>query len=345
MWSDLLREGDGDVGLRLAFDRWLASDPAHVQAFTRIDAAYRAALAVSGDRELVELENDTLQRLARRDRRPARRLMALAAAGVVAVVTLGVVYTGGSQAELRHLVDRARYALAGDTLYRTAVGERLAVTLEDGSTLTLNTGSRAVVRYADAQREVQLLDGQALFEVSRDTTRPFVVKAAGRRVVALGTAFDVRLSGDDFAVTLIEGRVAVEPDRAPAAARPAARGVPATELAAAAEPLPRLELTPGEQLVIAAQQPVVRRADVTRAISWREGQVIFEEDRLAHAIDEMNRYGGRRVVLSDARLGELRISGIFNTNDTAIFVETLTSYFPLQVVDTDRHQVVLGLRS
>lgn len=332
MWSDMLREGDGDAGLRLAFERWLAADQAHARAFTRVDAAYRAALSVSGERELVQLENETLQRLALRDRRPAWRFRAVAAAGLMAALTMGVIYTSGSQGELHHMVERVRYALAGDVLYRTAVGERLAVTLADGSTLTLNTGSRAVVRYAESQRQVELLGGQALFEVNRDTSRPFVVKAAGRRVVALGTAFDVRLSGEDFAVTLIEGRVAIEPDRAP----------PSTGAEGAV--MPRLELTPGEQLVVAAQRPVVRRADILRTISWREGQVIFEEDRLAHAIDEMNRYGGRRVVLADDRLGELLISGIFNTNDTAIFVETLTSYFPLEVVDTSRNHVVLGLR-
>src|SRR5690606_12600450 len=146
--------------------------------------------------------------------------------------------------ELQYLKDRARYAMAGDTLYRTAVGERLAVTLDDGSVLTLNTDSRALVQYGDGIRGVTLEKGQALFEVAKNPELPFVVTAAGRKVTALGTAFDVRVTDDRLAVTLIEGRVAVEPTAPSSAIKE------------------RTELAPGDQLIAAAShpQPEVKRA-------------------------------------------------------------------------------------
>lgn len=107
------------------------------------------------------------------------------------------------------------------------------------------------------------------------------------------------------------------------------------------------QLTAGEQLVATAADaaPIVREANVQRETSWRNGQLIFENDRLADAVKEINRYGGRRVVLDDARLGELRVSGIFNTGNTAVFVETLTNYFPLRVAESGPDEIVLAART
>lgn len=344
-WSDLLREEGGTPGVRDAFERWRAQHPAHAEAFDRIDGAYRIALAAGGSREMVELENEMMALDAARQRRRARRRATYAAmaAGLGAVLVAGVVLTGGSWQELHYLKDRATHALAGETLYRTAVGERLAVVLDDGSTLTLNTGSRAVVRYRDGIRGVTLASGQALFEVAKDPAHPFVVTAGGRKVTALGTAFDVRLSDERVAVTLLEGKVTVaEAAEAPSAAK---RGRDPGE-----EKL--ITLAPGEQLVapsnaggaVVAPAPVVQKADTRRAVSWRNGQVIFEDDLLADALAEINRYGGRRVELADAALGELRVSGIFNTGNTAVFVETLTNFHALRVVESDQDRIVLAAR-
>lgn len=334
-WSDALRERGDQPDVRAAFERWRAEHPAHAEAFDRIDGAYRIALAANGSREMLELENEIMALGTARDRRRGRRfaVAAAVAAGLVAIVVSGFVATGGSWHELQYLRDRARYALAGETLYQTAAGQRLAVVLKDGSTLTLNTDSRAIVRYRDDTRGVNLVKGQALFEVAKDPAHPFVVTAGGRKVTALGTAFDVRVSGQHFAVTLIEGRIKVEQET------PAGR----TEV----RTMKPAQLTAGEQLVATAADaaPIVREANVQRETSWRNGQLIFENDRLADAVKEINRYGGRRVVLDDARLGELRVSGIFNTGNTAVFVETLTNYFPLRVAESGPDEIVLAART
>lgn len=368
-WCDTLRESGDDPELRHAFERWYASDPAHAEAFDRIDGAYRTALAAGSSRRMVELENEVLAEDAKRDRRRMRRyaLGGAAAAGIVAAVITGYAATVGSWEELEYLRDRALHALAGETLYRTAVGERLAVVLEDGSELTLNTDSRAVIDYDEAVRNVTLARGQALFEVAENPDRPFVVAAGGRTVTALGTAFDVRLSDKRLEVTLIEGRVRVEDAQsttdqhpAPGARRPPRESesmLPDSPQAAKRATNNKRQTTvlePGQQLVVATVdpvlpsappvEPIIRQADVKRAVSWRYGQVIFEEDRLAEAVEEINRYGGRRVVLADEDIGDLRVSGIFRTGDTTVFVETLTRYFPLYVAEADENRIVLAER-
>ena len=208
----------------------------------------------------------------------------------------------------------ARGTLAGN-VYTTEIGQRSTVTLDDGSILTLNTDSRVSLHYESGLRSVALERGQALFKVAKDRARPFVVDAGGRRVTALGTEFDVRVSERTFEVTLLEGRVKVTREH---------------DERESADP-PLAELQPGQQFVeVAKARPQVREADVKRVVSWRRGQVVFEDERLEDAVAEMNRYSRQQVVLGDERLASLRISGAFNTGDTGTFVEALVAYFPIE---------------
>jgi transmembrane sensor len=332
LWSDALRDGDAAPELRRAFDYWRDAQPEHAQAFEAIDRTYRLFRAAGNSHAPFAVEAEILARLASR-RRVRQRAFAGLAAGVLVMIAAGYALTGGSWHELMYLKDRARYALQGDALYRTAVGERLVVALDDGSVLTLNTDSRAVVRYREAVRGILLEQGQALFEVAKDPSHPFVVTAGGRKVTALGTAFDVRVSPQRLQVTLLEGRVAVEPAQ-----------VEAT-------PASRTELSPGEQFVLAAgaeavhaPAPQVRRTDTRRATSWRDGQIIFSDDPLRDAVAEINRYARRRVVLADEELGTLRVSGAFNTNNTQVFVNMLMLHFPIRVAETGDDRIVLAPR-
>jgi transmembrane sensor len=101
--------------------------------------------------------------------------------------------------------------------YFTGVGEQRMALLADGTRMSLNTATRVRVELGPAQRTVRLEGGEALFEVAKDTNRPFVVRAGGSEVVAVGTVFSVRMTpeearvGDALAVTLIEGRLTVRP--------------------------------------------------------------------------------------------------------------------------------------
>ncbi len=330
-WADTLRDNT-DPEIQRAFEAWRDQDAAHARAYQKIERAYRIARASlsTPQQQLLAIENEILARAGADARRSRRRVgFGIAASLMLAVIT-GFTITGGSWEELDYLKDRARYALAGDMLYRTAVGERLVVTLDDGSVLTLNTASRALVQYQDGIRGVNLMRGQALFEVAKDPAHPFVVTAGGRKVTALGTAFDVRVSEEHLAVTLIEGRVSVE-----------------RETPGPADSNAKTELAPGDQLLAAASQPepVVKKANIKRTISWRDGQVIFDNDPLQSAVNEINRYGKRTVVFTDHRLNDLRVSGAFNTSDTGVFIDMLTVYLPVKVVQTTEDQIVLGYRT
>lgn len=347
-WSDLLRHHGERADVREDFERWRAQRPEHAEVFGRIDATHRLAHAARHSEPMAELERETLRRIAVRRGRKRRRNFAIAASFLVATVA-GLMTVDGVRGELDYWRDSALYALAGDSLYRTAVGEQRELALRDGTVVTLNTDSRAAVQYGDDTRAVTLLRGQALFEVARDESRPFVVAAGDRWIRALGTAFDVRLSEQRVEVVLIEGHVSVEEvsEPRPVATESTDKPQPTIHSPQATVYRPQTTiLDPGELFIAAAAlpEPIVRETDVRRATSWREGQLIFRNDRLARAVDEVNRYSKRKIVLADDALGDIRVSGIVNTGNTAVFVETMVKYYPVEIVDQGRRRIVLGAR-
>ena len=227
------------------------------------------------------------------------------------------------------------YLARSDPDYVTAVGEQRSVVLVDGSLLSLNTDTRVDVDMTPALRSVRVERGEAMFEVTKDASRPFVVQVSGSEVVALGTAFAVRLTDTgpqdraQVAVTLIEGRVSVRP----------ASG--ARESHAVAPPK-ELQLRPGERVKLVESRtgsfPVHRggpfgAADRSRGAAsavvtldhpridqvtaWKRSEVVFDDVALPEAVGEMNRYSRVPIVLAaDAALARLRVTGSYRAGDS-----------------------------
>jgi transmembrane sensor len=104
-------------------------------------------------------------------------------------------------------------------------------------------------------------------------------------------------------------------------------------------------ITAGQQLIADASLPdQIRAADPERSTSWRHGQIIFDNTRLGDAVAELNRYSEAKIALADPALAELRLSGAFATGRPTVFIEAVTSYFPIQVTREDEHVVVLSAK-
>ena len=172
------------------------------------------------------------------------------------------------------------------------------------------------VAYSDNERGVRLLRGQALFDVAKNKRVPFQVYAGDRRITAVGTVFDVRLVGERVKVALVEGVVTV------------------VRVAPAASPAPpqQVTMTAGEVLEAPpAAAMIVRTADIGRAVSWKDGVVVFDDQPLAEAVAELNRYTNRQVTLAEPSIGAYRVSGVFRTGDPERFAEAMAEVFPLDV--------------
>lgn len=353
VWSECLQEAGDDARVRGAFESWRNRDPAHAAAFERIQRAKSLVASVADAPEILALRLETLTRVAELQRRsrpqPRRYRRAWIGGALAAGLVLGVSAAALYWPQMPRALYESAVALLTGNVYTTGVGERLTVALDDGTIVTLDTGSRMSVHYRDGIRGITLDHGQAMFEVAHDAVHPFIVAVGDHSVTALGTQFDVRLIDQELEVTLVEGRVAVSKeemsgrvssDTTDATASPvskASRRVTGQVLVA--------ELSPGQQFVeVASAAPIVRNIDIHQAISWSSGQLIFENDRLADVVVEMNRYTRRHVVLGDARLSDLRVSGAFATGKTKIFVDALTTYFPITVARQDDDTVVVAKR-
>ena len=100
------------------------------------------------------------------------------------------------------------------------IGQTRVATLDDGSLLTLNTGSAADVRFSDALRLIVLRQGELHIATYRDAmtpARPLAVDTPMGRVLALGTRYLVRLHDDRVRVVVNDGAVRIEPAAAGAA--------------------------------------------------------------------------------------------------------------------------------
>lgn len=324
-WHDRLHRDVVTDDTRAEFSRWLDASPDHGIAYDAIDRTWRLAKSGAEDPGILALRHEAALRLTRRPAHLTRGPRWATAAAVIALI--GGTLASTQWSELTALYGRLRGANASE--YSTRIGERLTVALEDGSQVTLNTASVLRPAFDEGERRVILVRGQALFEVAKDSNRPFVVETPHRRFVAVGTAFDVRVEGEKIQITMLEGTVRVEQKQ------------PSTANAATTIST----ITAGEQLTVdATRLDRVRLTDPERVTSWRRGQVIFESSRLADAVAELNRYSTTQIALADHALAELRISGAFATGRPAIFVEALTTYFPIAVTRVDDSTLLLSPR-
>ena len=316
-WLVRLRAAPDDAACFEAFEAWRDASPDHAAAFEAVEDSWSLFGEQAAAPELLNLRRDALDRAGGAGRRRGVDRRAIAA---------GLAILAGGPLAFYGL--RRWRGDAGHTL-RTAIGEQRTVTLSDGSRVSLDANTEVKVAFSPALRLAEVVEGRAHFEVAKDRARPMKVRAGRRTVTALGTAFTVECEGERVVVTLVEGRVAVTEASAKGAA-----------------PAPAKELTPQQQLVFApdAAPRMHEAVDVERAMAWREGKLVFDDETLSDAAARMNNYSRVKIVVEDAPARALKVSGIFNAGDTPAFIEAVRSYFPIDV-STDDSTVQIRSRS
>ncbi len=316
-WLAVLSDENCTEAERQQFLAWLRASGQHVDEFlklSRLDARLNrrelwpnasvadlvAMAKASGESNVAILNPPTDIGESRPERKTVRWPMAAAAAFVF--VAAGLI-AGRSEIE---------QWLAPE--YVTTVGEQRSITLEDGSVVELNSQSRLRAHFEDHLRAIELLEGEAIFRVSKDPNRPFRVRTGATDIVAVGTAFNVKASESRTVVTVLEGRVRV--NQRDAAERSAA---------ASAQAVNEFELAVGDQLIVARAQPAIRVSlrDTEKVTSWTERRLIFEDTPLSAAAAEFARYSPRTIRIDDAAVGERKINGVFDATDPASLAEFL----------------------
>jgi transmembrane sensor len=304
VWVTELHSPTRDAQVEISVRRWIAEDPRHAAAFELATEAWQRSGNLPArlpHRPYPLSENADLTL------RPARKR---------------AVYVG--IATLCAALAFVTYLLTDDTL-STGPNEQKTVALSDGTQVTLNANSRLSVHFDDHQRRLTLSRGEVLFNVAKHLPRPFVVIIGDRKIIAMGTAFEVRRDespGPAFTVTLVEGRVAIEPLSAPNVIPPAA---PATT--------PRLTLlNPGDRLRFAPNtSDALDHPKIDTITAWQRGQLIFDDVSLGEAAREFNRYGTLKIKLAGAATANLRVGGVFRIGDPLTFAQLMADTYKLHL--------------
>jgi transmembrane sensor len=306
VWVTDLHGPERSPELEAGVRRWIAEDPRHAQAFELATEAWQRSSNLPAHlpeepRPAVPLAASTRVRHASRATR-----VGLAGAAVLALVLAAAFY------------------LLKDPSLSTGYAEQKTVELSDGTEVTLNANSRVSVDYTDRLRKVTLTRGEALFNVTKHQSRPFVVIIGSRKVIALGTNFDVRREDTrdpSFTVTLLEGRVAIEPLAAPDL-------IPLSAMDAITL------LDPGQRLRFAANAPdAVDSPSIEKVTAWQHGQLIFEDTAIREAAREFNRYGKRRLTIDPSVSEKLRVGGVFRIGDPDSFAHAMANAYHLRIIE------------
>lgn len=294
-WLVRLREQPSAAELA-EFRIWLA-EPAHATAMDAVSTAWTLGGAAPPRVETAA---------------PARRRVGLRAAAIAAsLLLLAALGIGGQE-------------LTAETrTYRTQAGERLDVTLADGSSLRLEPDTTIAARVSWLRRTARLERGEVRLDVRPERFRRFQVDAGTLAVRVLGTSFVVATDPARSRVVLISGQVSV--------------------VDAQGSELQRL--TPGQQASwTPAGRVTVQQADLRSEQARLSGQVVFTRAKLGDAIAQLTRESNVRVEFASNDLAALEVSGVFTTGDLRVFLDSLAAIHPVTRSTRSDGTIVLAWR-
>ena len=288
-WQVRLSSGAVSDATHAEFKHWRQQSAAHEQAYQKTTLLWQQ---LSGP-----VQADRQRRLASATRcgnQILRSNVGLAVAASFLLLVLAGLFP-----------DYLRHPLAD---YRTPIGEQTSIQLDDGSVVHLNTNTVLNVSLGDKERRIELLGGEAEFDVAHDHNRPFRVTAGHSITEALGTRFIVRYNGNSGNVTLLQGKI-----------RTTTPNTTAT-------------LNTGQQIAFHADDlGIVQTADVDSAEAWRHGRLLMNFVPLRQAIAEINRYRRGHIHLLDDELGKREVNIAIDIQHVDAWLDALQTSMRVKV--------------
>ncbi|MBY9068492.1 FecR domain-containing protein [Hyphomonas sp. WL0036] len=306
-WVARLASGDITAETDGAFRAWLNASAHNRSAFVQANGLWDNLVDVDAVETLLATRGDVLS---------ARRvsLSRRAFTGAAAAALLASAAAVGLMAVMPAPVDTI--------LIETGTSQIETFTLSDGSMVTLGGASRVSGRMTDAARELELVAGNAFFDIARDETRPLTVTAGGYAVHVLGTRFDVKMQPDWVSVAVDHGHVEVT----------------------ALGQEKRQALMAGDKIIVSAASGFgpVRTFDADQEFSWRSGRLSFVDASLRDIITGMNQYSARPLTLARDAPADLRLTLSFRTDQIDQVLTGLESSYPVGVSSTPEGVVISG---
>ena len=323
-WHALFLSGEATEDDERRFRIWLQAGPERESVYAELVKTWERvdALAPVFKNDILRVESATKSASA-----------APLFAGVAGGARFGVMVRVSAAVVAAAFFVLATFIYYQSPVYEVTVAsqrEPIVKTLADGSSIQLNASTQIDVSFTRLQRRLELISGQAFFDVAKDPARPFAVAAGDKRIVAVGTAFDVMRKRNGVTVTLHEGIVDVAPT---SGAIKANQGVIAT-----------VRLAPGEQLGYERGfSPVVKTVELSQIDAWRRGRVDLRNVSLVDAVEQINLYTDKNLVLAGSDLGNIRLdfSGPIGPNTADAFLSAIEIKYAVKATEINPHTIYL----
>ena len=314
-WQVRLNSGDATEQDWVEFTQWLEADPQNEPAYRQVESLSDEVVGAKDD-IIAHLEaaairaQDAVVPISKQWRPSSPRTWQTAVLGGIAASLLIIVGLWTLSSDEATPVD-----------YATGLGERLVVTLEDGSTMHLNTRTNVMVNMGRRERRIVLAKGEALFKVTGNTDRPFIVSAGIRVVRVVGTIFNVAHEDGEITVTVGEGIVVV----GPAAGDGGQIGNQVARLMA------------GQQYyqIDASTEPVISEVNAQAVFAWTDDRLIFDDAPLSEVVEKLNRYFAIPIEIPDQALASLRFSGVLILDSQEAVLKRLEGFLPVLAQESD----------
>ena len=291
LWVVRLSSGDSSPEQLAEYEAWRTQSPEHAAAMQKARSLWLGVGRVMPGFGKAPTADTATPPVAKAVKAPARRALA----AVVAALTLSAVASVWWSNPQYDAV--------------TAAGETRTTTLPDGSTMQLGTNSAVNLRFQGRERHVDLARGEAFFDVAHDESRPFLIDAGTGHVRVLGTAFSVRRDGDAVTVTVTRGRVEVN-----------GGAIDAVQLTADQQ----VRFSPRERGEVA-------KVETDQVLSWRRGQLQFENQSLRAVLEEVGRYDPRVWFIDDSAATRTRMNAVVSADKIDSWLDALAQSMPISV--------------
>lgn len=285
-WFVRLQAAEGDAATARAFRGWMESDARRAAAFEQVAAMWGAPEFLLATQNVAKTTGFSARR------KSTRRRLGKKTAAVATAVLLLLGLTLGRDLKLRMQAD-----------YVTAAGEQRLIALPDGSSMTLNTGTAVSLDFSPGRRGVEILQGEAYFDVRPGVTPPFRVVGRFGQIEVKGTAFSVRLDDDGDNVVLSRGAV---------------------DVARRAQPLDHAVLAPNEMVSVTASAVLaVKRVDAGKPLAWLDGRISFYDQPLGQVLKDVRRYHAGRIIVLNGGIEQVAVSGNYRLDQPALIIHSL----------------------
>jgi transmembrane sensor len=224
--------------------------------------------------------------------------------------------------------------------FSTKTGEHSSFNLPDGSQVQLNTNSLLTISFSDDHRQLNLIKGEALFDVAKDKSRPFSVSSGQQSFTALGTIFNVQKNeNNDLELIVTEGRVLIADSN---------ESLPTLtqKITQATQQENNNIVVAGEKAVIINQIQLATSKMTPQVLShelaWQKGMLIFDGESLTDALDEISRYTDIRFIIADKKLANIKVAGYFKAGDVKSLLDSLAYNFDLNYKKIDQNTIAIN---